>query len=58
MFEMDLPPEKRRELARKGSIELMDLNKTFKSNGQPNISMNADQLIAFFMWLEARGLTR
>ena len=51
---VELTPEKRRELARNGSVELMDLNKTFKSIDQPTISMNADQLIAFIAWLDAK----
>ena len=51
---MELSPEKRRELAQAGSKELMDLNKTFKSNNSPTIQMNADQLIAFHLWLEGK----
>jgi len=34
---------------------LMDINKTFKSNGLPTITMNSDQLIIFHMWLESHS---
>jgi len=52
---MEMDKSVRKELAHKGSIALLDLNRTLRGSGQQPIMMNADQLIEFQLWLERRG---
>ena len=53
---MEMDKAVRKELAHKGSIALLDLNRTLKGVGQQPVSMNADQLIEFQLWLERKGV--
>ena len=46
----------RKELAKRGSQEIISLNKALRSAGQNIIVMNTDQLIAFVQWLQSKGL--
>ena len=46
----------RKENVKQGSVELLGLNKAMKSAGQNPITMNADQLVAFHLWLQSKGV--
>lgn len=45
----------RKENVRLGIQELVGLNKALKAAGQNPVQMNADQLVAFHLWLQTKG---